>query len=124
VLENVPMGRSEMMSRIGVRDTASQMAIRTTPHRAGYRFGVHRKDLPGRPDLVLSKHRTVVFLHGCYWHGHQDCRGFQVPKTNVVFWREKIGRDVEPDREAIMTLVSLGGACPRRLGMRDCEEMV
>jgi DNA mismatch endonuclease (patch repair protein) len=108
VPEKAPMGRSEMMSRIGARDTAPEMAIRKTLHRAGYRFSLHRKDLPGRPDLVLPKHRTVIFVHGCFWHGHEGCRDFRIPKTNVAFWREKIGRNVERDREAIVKLVSLG----------------
>ena len=97
-----------MMSRIGARDTAPEMAIRKALHRAGYRFRLHRKDLPGRPDLVLPKHRAVIFVHGCFWHGHEGCRDFRVPKTNVVFWQNKIGRNMERDQEALMKLASLG----------------
>ena len=102
------MSRSEMMSRIGARDTAPEMAIRKALHRAGYRFRLHRKDLPGRPDLVLPKHHAVIFVHGCFWHGHEGCRDFRFPKTNVAFWQNKIGRNIERDREALMKLASLG----------------
>lgn len=106
--EKVPMSRSEMMSRIGPRDTAPELAIRKALHRAGYRFRLHRKDLPGRPDLTLPKHRAVIFVHGCFWHGHEGCRDFRIPKTNSAFWREKIERNIERDRGAILKLSSLG----------------
>lgn len=97
-----------MMSRIGARDTAPEMAVRKVLHRAGYRFRLHRKDLPGRPDLVLPKHHAVIFVHGCFWHGHEGCCDFRLPKTNVAFWQNKIGRNIERDREALMKLASLG----------------
>jgi len=106
--EKVPMSRSEMMSRIGSRDTAPEIAVRKALHRAGYRFRLHRKDLPGRPDLILSKHRAVIFVHGCFWHGHAGCRNFRIPKTNQTFWREKIGRNAERDKEVTDRLLSLG----------------
>ena len=102
--DKVPMSRSEMMSRIGPRDTAPEMAIRRTLHRAGYRFQLHRKDLPGRPDLTLPKHRAVIFIHGCFWHGHEGCRNFRIPKTNSAFWKEKIARNIERDRRALVSL--------------------
>ncbi|MCZ8295423.1 MAG: DNA mismatch endonuclease Vsr [Rhodobacteraceae bacterium] len=102
------MSRSQMMSRIGPRDTAPEMAIRRALHRAGYRFQLHRKDLPGRPDLTLPKHRAVIFIHGCFWHGHEGCRDFRTPKTNSAFWREKIARNIERDRGALVALKLLG----------------
>ena len=96
------------MSRIGPRDTAPEMAIRKPLHRAGYRFRLHRKDLPGRPDLTLPKHRAVIFIHGCFWHGHEGCRNFRIPKTNSAFWKEKIARNIERDRRALVSLKLLG----------------
>jgi DNA mismatch endonuclease, patch repair protein len=72
--DKVPMSRTEMMSRIGPRDTAPETAIRKALHRAGFRFRLHRKDLLGRPDLTLARwHRAVIFVHSCFWHGHAAC---------------------------------------------------
>lgn len=102
------MSRSEMMSRIGPRDTAPETAIRKALHRAGYRFRLHRKDLPGRPDLTLARHRAVIFVHGCFWHGHGGCGSFRLPKTNADFWREKIGRNMMRDKAVTSALVSQG----------------
>lgn len=81
--------RSKMMSGIRSKDTKPEMAVRGFLHRQGFRFRLHRKDLPGTPDLVLPKHRAVVFVHGCFWHGH-NCRYFRLPKTRTEFWSEKI----------------------------------
>lgn len=106
--ETTPMSRSEMMSRIGSRDTAPEMAIRRVLHRAGYRFRLQRKDLPGRPDLTLPKHQAVIFVHGCFWHGHENCPDFRLPKTNEAFWKEKIARNIERDRRAVVDLGKLG----------------
>lgn len=106
--KKVPMSRSENMSRIGHRDTAPETAIRKALHRAGYRYRLHRKDLPGRPDLTLPKHRAVIFVHGCFWHGHHGCQNFRIPKTNAAFWRDKIGRNTERDREVAGKLMALG----------------
>ena len=106
--DKVPMSRSEMMSRIGSRDTAPETAIRKALHRAGFRFRLHRRDLPGRPDLTLARHRAVIFVHGCFWHGHTTCGSFRVPKTNTTFWQEKIGRNLARDNQAISSLLSLG----------------
>lgn len=81
--------RSKMMAGIKSRDTRPEMVVRRFLHGKGYRFRLHCKDLPGTPDLVLPKYRTVVFVHGCFWHGH-GCRYFRLPKTRVAFWDEKI----------------------------------
>ena len=102
------MSRSEMMSRIGRRDTAPEIAIRRALHAAGYRFRLQRKDLPGRPDLTLARHRVVIFVHGCFWHGHTVCGAFRIPKTNTAFWQEKIGRNMARDKEVISSLLSAG----------------
>jgi DNA mismatch endonuclease, patch repair protein len=85
-----PEKRSEMMSGIRGKDTKPEIIVRRLLHRLGYRFRLHRKDLPGRPDVVLPKWRTVIFVNGCYWHGHEDCHLFRSPKTRTEFWTNKI----------------------------------
>lgn len=104
----IATSRSEMMARIGVRDTAPEMVVRRGLHRLGFRFRLQRKDLPGKPDLVLPRYRAVVFVHGCFWHGHSDCPHFRIPKTNTDFWRIKIARNVERDAEVVARLVTQG----------------
>lgn len=99
--------RSRMMSGIRGKDTQPEMIVRRALHKAGYRFRLHRKDLPGKPDIVLPKYKTAIFVHGCFWHGH-DCKHFKWPKTRPEFWREKIGKNVERDRMAIAELEKLG----------------
>ena len=100
--------RSWNMSRIGSRDTTPELLVRSTLHRAGYRFRLHSKQLPGRPDIVLPKYRTVVFVHGCFWHRHSRCRFAYTPKSRVAFWREKFASNVERDRRNARELRSLG----------------
>ena len=88
-----PEKRSEVMSRIRGGNTKPELALRSMLHRLGYRFTVHgpkNKSLPGRPDLVLPKYRTVIFVHGCFWHGHENCPYFRLPKTRSEWWRQKI----------------------------------
>ncbi len=88
-----PQKRSEVMSRIRGRDTKPELALRSMLHRLGYRFTVNgpkNKSLPGKPDIVLPKYRTVIFLHGCFWHGHNNCPHFRIPKTRSVWWKRKI----------------------------------
>ena len=88
-----PQKRSEVMSRIRGRDTKPELALRSMLHRLGYRFtvsGPKNKSLPGKPDLVLPKYRTVIFVHGCFWHGHEDCPHFRLPKTRRAWWKHKI----------------------------------
>lgn len=94
-----PEKRSEMMSRIQGRNTAPEIAVRSLLHRMGYRFRLHRRDLPGRPDVVLPKHHVVVFVHGCFWHRHSGCRFAYTPKTRKKFWKEKFEGNIERDRK-------------------------
>lgn len=104
----VPMSRSEMMSRIGPRNTAPEIVIRRGLHRLGFRFRLHRKDLPGKPDIVFPKYHAAILVHGCFWHRHEGCKNFRVPKTNSEFWIEKIGRNVARDARVAVALKALG----------------
>ena len=110
--------RSEMMSRIKGRDTAPEIAVRRIAHRSGFRFRLHRKDLPGRPDLVFPRFRAVVFVHGCFWHRHDGCRFAYTPKTRVGFWAGKFSQNVARDRHDEEALRSIGW---RILVIWECE---
>jgi len=100
--------RSYNMSRIKGKDTKPERVVRSMLHRMGYRFRLHRKDLPGKPDIVLPKHRKVIEVRGCYWHMH-DCKyGRVVPKTNTEFWQSKRTTTVERDKRNEKQLVELG----------------
>ena len=91
LLDNVEaITRSRMMSSIRGKDTQPELIVRRYLHACGFRFRLHRKDLPGRPDLVLPKWRVALFVHGCFWHGHQKCRYFRLPNTRHEFWKAKI----------------------------------
>ena len=100
--------RSRLMSRIKGRDTKPELLVRSTAHRLGLRFRLHDKRLPGKPDLVLPKHRTVIFVHGCFWHGHTCKRGARQPKDNAAYWRAKIARNVARDGASLKTLKQNG----------------
>jgi len=102
-----PKTRSRMMSNIKGKNTKPEMAIRSALHRMGYRFRLHRKDLPGKPDIVLPKHRAVVFVNGCFWHGH-FCSLFKWPKTREEFWREKILSNKRRDKRNVKALLEDG----------------
>jgi DNA mismatch endonuclease (patch repair protein) len=92
------------MSRIRGKDTAPERLVRSILHCAGYRFRLHSKSLPGRPDVVLPKYRTVVRVHGCFWHRHKGCRFAYSPKSKPAFWNEKFRRNVERDRRNLRDL--------------------
>lgn len=102
-----PATRSRMMAGIRGKDTKPEMLVRRALHKAGFRYRLHVKDLPGRPDIVLPKYRTVIFVHGCFWHGH-DCKHFKWPKTRAEFWRKKIEGNVTRDRIAVSELERRG----------------
>lgn len=99
--------RSRVMSRIRSKDTAPELRVRRALWHAGYRYRLHVADLPGRPDIVLGKHHMAIFVHGCFWHGH-GCRRFHWPRTNAAYWRAKIERNMERDRQARERLALLG----------------
>ena len=91
-------GRSALMRRIGARDTKPELVVRSLLHRGGLRFRLHARELPGSPDIVLPRHRTVVFVHGCFWHRHAGCRLAYIPKSNLNFWQTKFDGNVRRDR--------------------------
>ena len=100
--------RSWNMSRIKGRNTAPEVQVRSILHRAGFRFRLHRKDLPGKPDIVLPKREAVVFVHGCFWHRHQACGNCTTPKTNTDFWQTKFDGNVARDQQNTKTLRKMG----------------
>jgi len=97
--------RSALMSRVRNRNTAPEMTVRKLLHAMGYRFRLHRSDLPGSPDIVLARHRKVIFVHGCFWHGHDRCVRGRRPTSNTEFWDAKIYRNIERDRLARESLI-------------------
>ncbi len=100
--------RSYNMSRIRGKDTKPEMIVRRFLHANGFRYRLHVKDLPGKPDIVLPKYRTVIFVHGCFWHGHEGCKYFRIPKTRTRWWTEKIGRNKRNDASNTNGLRSAG----------------
>ena len=102
-----PETRSRMMAGIRSKNTRPEMVVRRGLFARGFRFRLHARTLPGKPDLVLPKYRAAVFVSGCFWHGH-DCPLFRWPATNEAFWRDKIGRNMARDVERREELVTLG----------------
>lgn len=96
-----PDKRSEMMASIGATNTKPEMIVRKLLHKSGFRFRLHRKGMPGSPDIVLPKWNTVIFVNGCFWHGHEECLLFRLPKTRQDFWAEKIRLNQKRDRETL-----------------------
>ena len=92
------------MSRIKGKDTKPEMLVRKFLHANGYRYKLHDKKLPGKSDIVLLKYNTVIFVHGCFWHGHANCKYFVLPKTNTQWWTDKINRNKANDEKAIKAL--------------------
>jgi DNA mismatch endonuclease (patch repair protein) len=97
-----------MMSGIRGRNTKPELQVRSYIHRQGLRFRLHARDLPGHPDLVLPKYKTVVFVHGCFWHRHRGCRFAYTPKSNTTFWRAKLEGNAARDAVHARTLRHLG----------------
>ena len=100
--------RSLVMSKIRSKDTKPEIILRKYLYKAGLRFRIHKKDLPGKPDIVLAKYRTVVFVHGCFWHYHAACREGRLPKTNSEFWTNKFAKNISRDGEHQRKLLDLG----------------
>ena len=111
--------RSWIMARVKSRNTQPEIAVRSCLHRLGFRFRLKNRDLPGSPDIVLPRFHAVIFVHGCFWHGHGRCtKGKTMPVTNIDFWREKIARNRTRDRQALRDLKKLGW---RVFTLWECE---
>lgn len=100
--------RSWNMSRIRGKDTTPEILVRSALHRMGFRFRLHKRDLPGRPDIVLARYRTAVFVHGCFWHRHPGCTKAYTPKSRIRFWKSKFDQNVKRDAAVRDQLEHLG----------------
>lgn len=100
--------RSYNMSRIKGKNTKPEMLVRKFLFANGFRHRIHVKDLPGKPDIVLPKYKTVIFVHGCFWHGHEECKHATIPKTRTMWWKNKIMKNRDNDRKSIEELKSSG----------------
>lgn len=103
-----PLSRSETMARIRSKDTKPELVVRRALHASGFRFRLHKKELPGTPDLVMSKYRSAIFVHGCFWHAHEGCRYFKLPKTRSDFWNAKLRSNRKRDQAAIQSILENG----------------
>lgn len=100
--------RSKIMAQIGSKNTKPEIIVRKWLHRRGFRFRLHRADLPGKPDIVLPKFKTIIFIHGCFWHQHLNCKKSTLPKNNSTYWEEKFKRNLKNDSKAISQLQESG----------------
>lgn len=100
--------RSQIMSRVSGRNTKPELLVRSLLHNMGYRFRLHRNDLPGKPDITLPKYKKVIFVHGCFWHSHLNCPRSKRPTTNEKFWREKLDKNMKRDKASVNKLQELG----------------
>ncbi|MEX0608148.1 MAG: DNA mismatch endonuclease Vsr [Balneolaceae bacterium] len=103
-----PETRSYNMSQIKGKDTKPEMLVRKFLHANGFRYRLHVKELPGKPDLVLPKYNSVIFVHGCFWHAHEGCKYFKIPESRTEFWKEKLFGNKERDEKHIQALKELG----------------
>lgn len=99
-----PERRSWLMSRVRSQDTIPELVVRRMLHANGYRYRLHRKDLPGNPDIVFVRQRAVIFIHGCFWHRHRGCKKASTPSTRVDYWQNKFERNVRRDRAVCRAL--------------------
>jgi len=100
--------RRRCMSHIRSKNTKPEILVRHELFRRGYRYRINVSKLPGKPDIVLPKYKTVIFINGCFWHGHEGCKHFVQPKSNVDYWKSKILRNQQRDKETILKLQQLG----------------
>ncbi|WP_368923829.1 very short patch repair endonuclease [Brevundimonas vancanneytii] len=110
--------RSWLMTQVRPKDTKPELIVRRVAHSLGYRFRLHRRDLPGTPDIVFPRLRAIIFVHGCFWHRHPGCKKATTPKTSVEFWTKKFQRNVERDAAVTDRLSQLGW---RSLVVWECE---
>src|SRR5262245_18612210 len=120
-----PDKRSAVMRAVKSSNTAPEIAVRKSAHALGLRFRLNRSDLPGKPDLVFPARRAALFVHGCFWHGHDCARGARMPATNRAYWQAKIGRNMKRDRASLAALRKLGwkGAVIWECETRDPERL-
>ena len=100
--------RSRVMSKIKDKNTKPEVLVRSVLHRMGYRFRLHGKDLPGKPDIILPKYKKVIFVHGCFWHGHEGCDKSKRPSANREFWDKKLDKNINRDQKNIAELNKYG----------------
>jgi DNA mismatch endonuclease (patch repair protein) len=100
--------RSEIMSKIRSKNTRPEKILRSLLHKKGLRFRIHEKNLPGKPDIVFSKKKIVIFVHGCFWHCHKGCREGRIPSSNSLFWKNKFEKTIKRDKSNVVLLVKEG----------------
>jgi len=105
---NKPMSRSENMARIKSKDTKPEMFIRRLLFNNGFRYRLHYDELPGKPDLYIGKYKTAIFVNGCFWHIHEGCKDFTLPKTNSEFWKDKLTSNKARDKKNYSKLIETG----------------
>jgi DNA mismatch endonuclease, patch repair protein len=110
--------RALVMSRIGSKNTKPEILLRSELFKKGLRYRVHVKKLPGRPDIVFTKYKLAIFIHGCFWHLHQDCREGRLPKTNLDYWKPKLLKNVQRDKDHEQELKNMGWAV---IAFWECE---
>ena len=100
--------RSDVMSKIRSTNTKPEKLLRSLLHSKGLRFRIHRKDLPGKPDIIFPKQKLAIFVHGCFWHYHKDCNEGRIPSSNSKFWKDKLEKNILKDEKAIKDLIKIG----------------
>lgn len=103
-----PSQRSWNMSRIRSQNTKPERVVGSLLHRMGFRYRLYRRDLPGTPDIVFTKHKSVIFVHGCFWHRHEGCKGATTPTTNIEYWTTKFAKNIERDNKNQQQLKQMG----------------
>lgn len=100
--------RSALMGRVRRQDTGPELVIRKLLHANGYRFRLHRRDLPGKPDIVLPRYKSAIYVNGCFWHNHFGCKWGSIPQSNTEFWKAKFARNKERDKQNLLQMTRLG----------------
>jgi DNA mismatch endonuclease, patch repair protein len=118
IFESVAPERRRLMGRVRAKDSKPELAVRRSAHRLGFRFRLHRRDLPGTPDLVFPRLKKAVFVHGCFWHRHRHCSRTTTPKTRAEYWANKFAQNVARDAARLRELDELGW---KTLVVWECE---